>query len=398
MTRTERIYCVLPRWAQHVATTIKGAQFYMTRYSGVFSETLAFLRETEFAPASTLGHLQAEQLCRLIRFAAESSPYYRRLFAKHGVKWTDMEAVKGLRRIPITEKQALRDHSEEFRADAATRWPLIKWHTSGTTGTPLTLHFTREAFQRAFAFIELYRNQAGVHRRARRGQFTGKVIVPPRSGASGRCFWRRDLANNTLLLSTMHLSPANLPAYAERLRRFQPEYLSGYPSAMYVVAQYFKYSGQPAPRLKAALTSAETLLDHQRETIEEVFGTHVFDQYGQCEMQAFWYECAAGSLHAHPLFGVSEILRPNGEPAPPGEFGDVVVTGFLNYAVPLIRYRVGDVGAFSDQLCPCGRQMPIIKKVLGRRDDYVFTRDRGFLGRLDPVFKGVQHILESQIV
>jgi phenylacetate-CoA ligase len=398
MTRTERIYSVLPVWAQHIATTLEGIRFRTTRYSGAFPETLAFLRKMEFAPASTLRDLQTQELRRLIQFVGESSPYYRRLLAEHGVKWTDIETAGDLCRIPVTEKETLRNYPETFRANSETRWPLIKWNTSGTTGSPLTLYFTRESIQTTFAFIESYRNQAGVDRRARRGQFTGKVVVPPRSGASGRCFWRRDLANNTVLLSTMHLLPANLPAYADCLRNFQPEYLSGYPSAMYVLAQHFKYSGQPAPQLKAALTSAETLLDHQREAIEEVFGTHVFDQYGQCEMQAFWYECPAGRLHAHPLFGISEILLPNGEPAPLGEFGDVVVTGFQNYAMPLIRYRVGDVAAFSGETCPCGRGMPVIKKVLGRQDDYVFTRERGFLGRLDPVFKGVEHIIESQIV
>ena len=160
---------------------------------------------------------------------------------------------------------------------------------------------------------------------------------------------------------------------------------------------YYRQSGRPAPLLMAALTSAETLLDHQRRAIEETFATRVFDQYGQAEMQSFWYECEAGRMHAHPLAGVTEILRPDGTPAAPGEMGEVVLTGLVNDAMPLIRYRVGDTARFATESCPCGRNMPVIEEIGGRLDDIVYTRERGFLGRLDPVLKGVRNIVESQI-
>jgi len=166
---------------------------------------------------------------------------------------------------------------------------------------------------------------------------------------------------------------------------------------MYVLADYYRQSGRPAPRLKAALTSAETLLDHQRRAIEETFATRVFDQYGQAEMQSFWYECEAGRIHAHSLAGVTEILRPDGTPAAPGEMGEVVLTGLVNYAMPLVRYRVGDTARFATESCTCGRGMPVIEEIGGRLDDFVFTRERGFLGRLDPVLKGVRNIVESQL-
>ena len=79
---------------------------------------------------------------------------------------------------------------------------------------------------------------------------------------------------------------------------------------LYTLAEYYRQVGRGALRLKAALTSEETLLEHKRRAIEEVFGTRVFDQYGQTEMQSFWYECEAGRMHVYPLAGVTEILRP----------------------------------------------------------------------------------------
>jgi phenylacetate-coenzyme A ligase PaaK-like adenylate-forming protein len=221
--------------------------------------------------------------------------------------------------------------------------------------------------------------------------------VPPEQPAARKIFWRHDWANHALLLSSVHLRPENLPAYAIALERFRPVYLCGFPSCLYLLAEYYRQAHRPAPRLKAVLTSAETLLEHQRRAIEEVFATRVFDQYGQTEMQSFWYQCPAGRMHAHPLAGLTEILRPDGAPAAPGEMGEVVLTGFLNYAMPLLRYRVGDTARFAAGPCPCGRAMPVIEEIGGRLDDVIFTRERGYLGRLDPVLKGVSHIVESQI-
>jgi phenylacetate-CoA ligase len=374
-----QLYSALPIPLQHACVTAQGAKYYHWRYGGIFQKYLSALKRTEYLPADELRELQTAGLNRILQFAATHVPYYR----KHG------PAVH-------TTKDQIRERPEDFVADTFPLRTLIPWHTSGTTGKPLTVYYSRQAMQKMWAFVELYRNTAGVTRNDRRGQFTGKMIVPPER-ASSKIFWRRDLANRALLLSTVHLLPANLPSYAAALERFRPAYLSGYPSSMYVLAEHYRQSGRPAPRLKAALPSAETLLEHQRRAIEETFATRVFDQYGQTEMQSFWYECEARRMHAHPLAGLTEILRPDGTLAPPGEMGEVVLTGLVNDAMPLVRYHVGDTARFAAASCPCGRGMPVIEEIGGRLDDFVYTRERGFLGRLDPVLKGVRNIVESQL-
>jgi phenylacetate-CoA ligase len=376
----QQFYSALPIALQHACVTAQGAKYYHWRYSGVFQGYLETLKRTEYLPAEQLRELQTVELDRLRRFVSTCVPHYR----KHGP-------------AAFITKDQVQDRPGNFIADTFPRRALVPWHTSGTTGKPLTVYYSREAMRRMWAFVELYRNTAGVTKDDRRGQFTGKMIVPPRQSESTKTFWRRDLANRALLLSTVHLLPRNWPFYAAALERFRPAYLSGYPSSMYVLAEYYRQSGRPAPQLRAALTSAETLLEHQRRAIEETFATRVFDQYGQAEMQSFWYECEARRMHAHPLAGVTEILRPDGTAASAGEMGEVVLTGLVNYAMPLIRYRVGDTARFATETCPCGRGMPVIEEIGGRLDDFVYTRERGFLGRLDPVLKGVRNIVESQI-
>ena len=320
----QQIYSALPIPLQHACATAQGARYYRWRYGGIFQEYLSALKRSEYLPADELRELQTASLNRLLQFASTHVPYYR----KHG------PAVH-------TTKDQIRERSEDFIADTLPRRALIPWHTSGTTWKPLTVYYSRQAMQKMWAFVELYRNAAGVTKDDRRGQFTGMMIVPPAGvpsapgapASSEKIFWRRDLANHALLLSTVHLLPANLPCYAAALERFRPVYLSGYPSSMYVLAEHYRQSGRPAPRLKAALPSAETLLNHQRRAIEETFATRVFDQYGQAEMQSFWYECEAGRMHAHPLAGLTEILRPDGTPAALGEMGEVVLTGLVNDAM-----------------------------------------------------------------
>jgi phenylacetate-coenzyme A ligase PaaK-like adenylate-forming protein len=374
------IYARLPIALQDVCTSAQGALYHQWRYGGIHPQFLAYLRRTEFLSADGLHALQSAEQQRLLHFAVRHVPFYRH-------------------RDPMefTGKDQVRERPEDFLADTFPRRALIAWHTSGTTGKPLTIFYSREAMQKMWAFVEVYRNTAGVTRNDRRGQFTGKMIVPAGQAVYNKTFWRHDWANHALLLSSVHLLPENLPYYAAALERFGPLYLCGYPSCLYVLAEYYRQAGRPPLRLQAALTSAETLLDYQRRVIEETFQTRVFDQYGQTEMQSFWYECAAGRMHAHPLAGVTEIVRPDGSPAPPGEMGEVVLTGLVNYAMPLLRYRTGDTAQFAAQPCPCGRAMPVIEEIGGRLEDFVYTRDRGFLGRLDPVLKGVRHIVESQI-
>jgi phenylacetate-CoA ligase len=376
----QQLYSVLPIALQHACATAQGSLYHRWRYGGAFRAYLDMLTSTEYLPAEQMAELQKAELSRLLQFASTHVPHYR----KHSP-------------TELTTKDQVRERPADFLAGTFSRQALIPWHTSGTTGKPLTIFYSRDAMQKMWAFVELYRCTAGVSKGDRKGQFTGKMIVPPAQPRSRRVFWRRDLANHALLLSTIHLLPENLPYYAAALERFRPVYLCGYPSSMYVLAEYYRQSGRTAPRIVAALTSAETLLDHQRSTVEETFATRVFNQYGQAEMQSFWYECAAGSMHAHPLAGVTEILRPDGTPAAPGETGEVVLTGLVNYAMPLIRYRVGDAARFAARPCSCGRGMPVIEEISGRLDDFVYTIERGFLGRLDPVLKGIHNIVESQI-
>lgn len=396
MKQLESIYAKLPLPLQDLAVTAQGWIYHQQRYGGAFREEYSFLNSTEFAAPLQLELIQTARLKRMLAHARNRVPFYAESLKSLNLDNLRPGELQEFAALPITEKTCVRQNPEAFHRDARIDPAWIQWNTSGTTGTPMRFYYAPDAVSRQYAFVERYREQAGVSRKVRRAQFTGKLIAPENSTER---FWRYDWANRCLLLSTVHLREDTIPEYLKALQKFQPEYISGYPSSIALLAQAVLRKPELGFPLKAVLTSAETLLEEQRLVIGSAFGSRVYDQYGQTEMQSFWFECRYGRMHAHPLFGITEIVRPNGEPCEVGETGDVVLTGFLNTAMPLIRYRVGDRAAFSDEsACPCGRHMRVIAAIEGRKDDYIFSRERGWVGRMDPCLKGVEGIFECQFV
>jgi phenylacetate-CoA ligase len=396
MSQLDSLYRKLPAWLQDAAVSLQGAIYHRQRYGGVFAEEHRLLESVESSSGLQLELLQVARLRRMLAHTASVVPYYRQRIAKG--MWEQIRAGdwSAFHRLPITEKSTLRAEINRFYAGGAPQKNWIAWNTSGTTGSPMQLYYTPEAVSRQYAFVERYREQAGVSRFVRRAQFTGKMISP---GETQSRYWRYDLANRAMLMSTVHLNARTIPDYLRAIEAFEPEYLSGYPSAIALLARHALRKPGYQFRIKAILTSAETLLPEQRDAIEAAFGGKVYDQYGQTEMQSFWFECRYRRMHAHPLFGVTEIVRPDGSQCAAGEVGDVVLTGLVNEAMPLIRYRVGDRAAWShEDRCPCGRAMPIIDHVEGRREDYIYSAQRGWVGRMDPALKGVNGVLECQFI
>ena len=197
-----------------------------------------------------------------------------------------------------------------------------------------------------------------------------------------------DRIEKRLLCSSYHLTLDNLGRYIDAIREFAPDFIHGYPSSVYLLAKQILDHGTAAPRPRAVFTASETLLDFQRMAIEEAFGTKAFNWYGTTEFTNNIIECAQGSLHQRTDYGVLELLGNE----------TMIATGLNNRAMPLIRYKVGDDATHRDGTCPCACAFPLIERIEGRVEDYVRTPDGRVVGRLDHIFKDVQHVREAQIV
>lgn len=395
------LYARLPLPLQDAAVSLKGLDFRLRRESPRARRRMyRFLLASQWWSAEDFAAYQARRLRDVLAHAVERSPYYRDRPVYRRALASGSEGEELLRRLPILDKQEVRRRQAELADPAAARFLCTRIYTSGTTGTPLELLETRRSFSERFAFVSRLRQWAGLSHPhlPRRAQLTGRDLVPDPTTRPDGVYWRRNLPGRALLLSTTHIDARTAPGYLRTLRAFAPELIDGYPSGLLALARLGRSLGLEMPRPRAIITTAETLAEADRTCLEEAFGCRVHDQYAASEPSCFWGECEHGTLHVSPEYGMSEILDETGRPVSPGEEGTVVVTSFLNTVTPLLRYRLGDLAVPGGEPCPCGRAMPTVARVVGREDDVLLIPGRGWVGRLDPVFKGVEGLIEAQIV
>lgn len=393
--RLQAIYEHGPVLLQDLMVTVYGYQLHRMRYGGNWSRYLAELEQSQWFSVEQLETFQMKKLSALLNHAYENVPYYRRLFDQQAIRPQDIRSLSDLSRIPILRKNILRDNPEELVASNINKRTLIRDHTSGTSGTALVLYNIPDTHQSVWAFVERFRHWAGVKVGDKRASFGVRMVSPFKQTRPP--FWRYNVVERQLFFSIYHLAPNSLLLYNEALRCFDPASIETYPSAIYTLARYILDNRLETARPKAIITTAETLFDYQRQVIEQAFGSRVYDWYGSSEFVTFACECAEGGLHLNSEFGILEILKEDETPAAPGEWGKIVVTGFVNMAQPLIRFEIGDMGIWANRECSCGRKLPLLEAITGRIEDVVVTPDGRMIARFDPVFKDMRNIVEAQI-
>ncbi|HEV2734316.1 MAG TPA: hypothetical protein VGV85_05725 [Longimicrobiaceae bacterium] len=385
-----RLYFGSPVWVQNAVVSAYGLRLRFLRYGRGQRRLLGELLESQWLPAERLRALQLERLNQVVDHARRTVPLYRDRLPESPVGSLDE-----LPELPLVHKADLRAPRDTVVSSRYADARLDEIHTGGTTGSPLTVYCDRATLQRNYAFFGRLRAWAGVREGGRTATFAGRPVVPPAQKEPP--FWRMNVAGNAMLFSSYHIGPATVRHYVDRLVSFRPELIDSYPSSIEPLARYVLEKGITSIRPRAVITSSETLEPGVRRLVMEAFGCPVLDHYGAAEMAALVTQCAGGSYHVNPEFGIVELVR-DGRPAGPGEAGEIVATGFINPVMPLIRYATGDMAAWREGECACGRAFPMLAGVEGRRDDVIVTPEGRRIGRLDPIFKAVSSIYEAQIV
>jgi phenylacetate-CoA ligase len=393
-SRQRSLYFAAPQFIKTAIATAYGMQQRRTRYGNSFHESLALLRDTEYRPNSELREFQHRQTVAFTDQALKDTQYYRN-HPEYGARWD----ARDISQLPVLRKEQVRSHLSEFYSDWRSAVPHRWQHTSGTTGKSLIFPIAMHCFQREYAFRSLHYGWAGVDILKHEPIAFCQGHPVSHYDRTEPAFWVHDYANNFLYLSSYHLAPANLRAYCNELDRFAPIMLSGYPSSVYMLAKAYLTYGSGRLKLKAVYTTSETLLDFQRAIIIAAFGCRVFDWYGNSEMCANIVECEHSEYHLKLEHSFVEVLDNENRPVGPGGTGQLVCTGFGNFAFPLIRYEIGDVVTLStSQVSKCGRGGVLIERVLGRMEDYIVGGDGRLVGRLDHLFKESTNVAEAQIV
>lgn len=396
----DRVYAASPKWAQSIGVNAFGYVWRRRRYGGVFREEVAqFVSREEFT-AEEWETYQSECLGSLLVHAAREVPYYRESWRRLGLTEAAVSGfgLQQLGMLPLLEKDAVRSAPEAFLAERTRTGRLHTYHTSGTTGTPLAIRLSARTHQRVAASYEARcRRWAGVDYTMSRAMIGGRLVVP--RAEANPPFWRYNAAERQLYLSAFHIAPHTAAAYAEALDRYRPDYLVGYASAHFFLARMIEERGLVVHhRPHAVLTSSEKLTPEMRATLERVYGCEVFDGYSGVEACCLASECEHHRLHVSPDVGIVELLDEEGQPVSPGEVGEIVATGLLNFDQPLIRYRTGDLAVWDDEPCPCGRAMPVLRELVGRLEDTVIGPDGREMVRFHGLFLGLPSVREGQVI
>ena len=371
-----------------LSLTLKSYVQKFLRRGVLFNKLLQELRENEQLSHEQLISYQNQKLRLSVEKAYKHVPYYKKLFNRLKISPEAIKTVDDLQLLPILTKKDLRGKEQEFISQAVKF--KFKAFTSGTTGTPLKLFRDLYSINLENAAIWRQRSWADFRFDDRRATLRGALVTP--IDRIRPPFWQYIPAEKQLLMSSYHLSDEFIPYYLQKLREFQPAAIEAYPSSVYRLARYMQIHQELPIPVKAVFTSSEMLFDHQREVIEQYFG-QVFDFYGDAERVAYIAMCEFGNYHYATDYSIVEFL-----PTKDRGLCQIVGTTLHNAAMPLLRYATGDLSRLSHQPCPCGRAFPVVESIEGRQDDYLITPSGKWIGRLDLSFKGVSHLIESQII
>lgn len=345
--------------------------------------SVRFLKDfnkSQWLSPEEIKNYQENRLRKFIARAYYHVPFYRELFDSNGLKPEDIKTIDDLQKIPIIDKNVVRENMYFFLSDNHNKKHIQKMQTSGSTGEPFSVFGEKKQLEMRWAA-----NQRSL-------EWTGY-----RFGDKQVRLWHKYLGMKTKeiireladaffsrrkFIPAYEISDANLKKYVDDIMKYKPVLLDGYAESFNFLARFLKNNPYNGHKPKAIITSAQTLPRESRKIIEGSFNCKVFDKYGSREFGGgVAYQCGHGNnYHIVAECNIVEIIK-EGKKAKQGEVGEVVITELNNYAMPLIRYKIGDLAVAVDEnaVCPCGRGLPMIGEIQGRLQSVVVGTSNQFI-------------------
>ncbi len=343
---------------------------------------IALLQQLEQSQWWTPAEMFAQQLRQagaLLHHAYAQVPFYRDRLAEAGFVPGKALTAEVWRRIPILSRAELQEAGEGLYAAQLPQHhgDTYEISTSGSTGRPVK---ARGSTLVQFIWEVLTLREHLWHRRDFSGRlaairsFPNGVADYP-DGAAGQ-LWGRALNDVFRSGPSFMLSiGSRTDEQIEWLQRVRPDYLLTYPSALREMLVQCRARGIVIPGLREVRTLSELLPETTRRLCEEVWGLKIADLYSTQENGYLAFQCPQHEhYHAQSEAVLLEVLDESGTPCGPGAVGRVVVTQLMNFAMPMIRYAVGDLAELGAP-CPCGRALPVLKRIMGRTRDMIVFPD-----------------------
>ena len=323
-------------------------------------------------------------------------PIYNRRFNECGFNPFNFSDFSDLKKIPIVTKEEIKSNFNEFKAKNFWKFKPRIDQTGGSTGMPVTTYKDKVSHSYLWANNLRAWNSAGYLPGDKFIQIASGSLMPNVSSIKRTLY---NLCLNAIIITSYHLDSQKLKLAVEKINSSQANFIYGYSSSLYLIALFCKENNKKITKpLDAIFTTSDMLLKPQREIIEEVFNSKIYDIYGCPEAGIISFECSFHNgyhLNQESVYVEIENIQPNG-------FGNIIATPLFNYAFPLIRYNTGDVGKLTQEPCECGRGLIRVKELGGRIRDFIKLRDGryihgAFFNHLDALYK-CKWIKQYQIV
>lgn len=382
-----KLYKKMPLFLQHILLTVKNNHSYYQKYRAIpiFNSLQKVIKNLDENQWINDGHV-LERINALIATATANVPYY----IENKAQYPKLESVADLKKLPILYKQTLKSRNKDFISRLSNSSNTYFFKTSGSTGTPLEGGISlTELHHRFLAFLSSLK-MAKINYSHRVGRFLGAEV------ADGKNIYRKDFINNHFLFSIYHISESTIDKYYDALVQNKIEIIEGYPSTIYSLVKFFKIKGLQINNVKNVLTTAEKLLDYQKEEIESFFNCKIFDFYGSSEGSAYLFLHEGKYINANKV-GIIEVVDENYNEVAPGILGRMLVTSFTSSFTPLIRYDIGDYAVVSKSK-PANENEYLIDEIVGRSEDVFVTAEGIQFTRFSLCLKYLpEGVIESQL-
>jgi len=314
----------------------------------------------------SLKELQWRKLKKVLNFAYNNIPYYRKTWQNLGIHPNDIKTIDDFRKLPILTKEILKNNYNLLKPKNKKTRVSIR-QTSGSTGIPLKLEKNRQTT--AYMDAVMYRSYMwyGIRPGDRQLRIWGAEIDPILKFK----MHLKDFLLNRIRLSAFELDRKNFLKFIRKIKTFKPVFVYGYAQSVFEFAKFIVDEKIDIRHLKfkAVIVTGEMIFGWQKEVIKKAFSCPVVNEYGCTEVGIIAIECAMGGMHIMSDALFVEFIK--NDTASNLKEREIVVTELNNFYSPLIRYKVGDKGILSNSLCPCGRGFPLMASIKGRSDEFI---------------------------
>ncbi len=339
------------------------------------SRQLRFLERSQWWSFSRLEEYQNKKLRSLVMHAYRNVPYYHNLFKSLMLDPENIRTKDDLTKLPILTKEDIRKDPESFLSINIKKKNFIKDSTSGSSGKVFEFYVDKNLMSIFRAMGVRGWEFAGYSFGDRITTIAGSSLLPNKMSILKKIMFK---TSRNLPLSSYNMNKDKIGNYVKQIINFKSDFIRGYPSSIAIIADYILKNNIQGVKPSAIITTSETLNNADKKLISEGFDCDIYDQCGCNDGGEDLCECKEHSgYHIGAERAIHEFVYESNESN--NGYAHIILTDLCNYTMPFIRYDAGDMGIPTEDICQCGRGLPLVKSIIGRSIDRIVLPDGTYM-------------------